>query len=97
MKFKEYASLDLSQVNKEELEGWNKTKLFERVLATRKGAPSFVFYEGPPSANGMPGIHHVLARTIKDTFCRYKTMKGYEVNRVGTPTGCPSNSVSRKL
>ena len=81
MKFKEYASLDLSQVNKEELEGWNKTKLFERVLATRKGAPSFVFYEGPPSANGMPGIHHVLARTIKDTFCRYKTMKGYEVNR----------------
>ena len=81
MKFKEYAGLNLSQVNKEELERWNSRKLFEQVLEEREGAPSFVFYEGPPSANGMPGIHHVLARTIKDTFCRYKTMKGFRVNR----------------
>jgi len=81
MKFKEYAGLNLSQVNKEELERWNSRHLFEQVLKEREGAPSFVFYEGPPSANGMPGIHHVLARTIKDTFCRYKTMKGFKVNR----------------
>jgi len=81
MMFKEYAGLNLSQVNKEELERWNNSKLFERVLKEREGAPRFVFYEGPPSANGMPGIHHVLARTIKDTFCRYKTMKGFRVDR----------------
>lgn len=81
MKFKEYAGLNLSQVNKEELERWNRSLLFDQVLKVREGAPSFVFYEGPPSANGMPGIHHVMARTIKDTFCRYKTMKGFMVNR----------------
>lgn len=81
MKFKEYAGLNLSEVNKEELKRWNESALFSQVMKAREGAPSFVFYEGPPSANGMPGIHHVLARTIKDTFCRYKTMKGFKVNR----------------
>lgn len=81
MKFKEYAGLNLSEVNKEELNRWNESALFSQVMKAREGAPSFVFYEGPPSANGMPGIHHVLARTIKDTFCRYKTMKGFKVNR----------------
>lgn len=63
------------------LQGWNDEHLFEQSMKVREGAPSFVFYEGPPSANGMPGIHHVIARTIKDTFCRYKTMKGFQVKR----------------
>lgn len=80
-KFTEYSRFDLSQVNKEVLEQWGKDNVFRRSLENRKEAPSFVFYEGPPSANGMPGIHHVMARTIKDIFCRYKTMKGFLVNR----------------
>ena len=80
-KFAERGQLDLSQVNKEVLEDWTKEDLFRRSIKEREGHPSFVFYEGPPSANGMPGIHHVMARTIKDTFCRYKTMCGYQVNR----------------
>lgn len=81
-KFKEYSSqLNLSDINKEMLKVWDENSLFERSLTERAGCPSFVFYEGPPSANGMPGIHHVLARTIKDIVCRYKTMKGYQVNR----------------
>ena len=80
-KFTEYNGLNLSAVNAEELARWDAAGLFEQTLKVREGAPSFVFYEGPPSANGMPGIHHVLARTIKDTFCRYKTMKGFQVNR----------------
>lgn len=80
-KFNEYKQLELSQVNKEVLAEWEKKDLFARTLKEREGAPSFVFFEGPPSANGMPGIHHVIARTIKDTFCRYKTMKGFLVNR----------------
>ncbi len=81
-KFKEYSTpLNLSNVNKEMLELWDKHNLFETSMDVRKGCPTFVFYEGPPSANGMPGIHHVMARTIKDIFCRYKTMKGYHVKR----------------
>ncbi len=80
-KFKEYNGLNLSELNKEMLEQWNADHLFEQSVALREGAPSFVFYEGPPSANGMPGIHHVMGRTIKDLFCRYKTMKGFHVKR----------------
>ncbi len=80
-KFAERGQLDLSKVNREVLEDWLKEDLFSRSIKEREGCPSFVFYEGPPSANGMPGIHHVMARTIKDTFCRYKTMCGYQVNR----------------
>ena len=82
MKFKEYSrQLSLSDVNKEMLNRWDSKSLFENSMKVREGAPSFVFYEGPPSANGMPGIHHVMARTIKDIFCRYKTMKGFHVKR----------------
>ncbi len=80
-KFAERGPLDLSQVGKDVLNDWLKEDLFARSIKEREGCPSFVFYEGPPSANGMPGIHHVMARTIKDTFCRYKTMCGYQVNR----------------
>ena len=80
-KFTEYSHFDLSEINKEVLNQWDKQDLFHQSLETREGAPSFVFYEGPPSANGMPGIHHVMARSIKDLFCRYKTMKGFHVKR----------------
>ena len=80
-KFAEYSKLDLSNVNKEVLKKWQDGDIFHKSLEIREGHPSFVFYEGPPSANGMPGIHHVIARSIKDIFCRYKTMKGYLVNR----------------
>ena len=81
MKFAEYNKFNLSDINKEVLAQWNAENLFEQSMTTREGCPSFVFYEGPPSANGMPGIHHVMARTIKDIFCRYKTMKGFHVKR----------------
>ena len=80
-KFKEYDKFNLSDINKRVLERWNAESLFEQSMKVREGAPSFVFFEGPPSANGMPGIHHVMARTIKDIFCRYKTMKGFHVKR----------------
>ncbi len=80
-KFQEYKGLDLSQVNKDILDVWGKNNVFEKSVSTREGKPSFVFYEGPPSANGMPGIHHVMARAIKDIFCRYKTLKGFHVKR----------------
>ncbi len=80
-KFPEYKGLDLSEVNKEILKTWEENKTFEMSLKTREGHPSFVFYEGPPSANGMPGIHHVMARTIKDVICRYKTLQGFLVER----------------
>ena len=80
-KFTEYNQLDLSEINKEVLRQWDEKGLFPKSLEIRKGKPEFVFYEGPPSANGMPGIHHVIARAIKDIFCRYKTMKGFLVNR----------------
>ena len=80
-KFNEYSGFSLSKINKEVLEDWDREDVFAQSIATREGAPSFVFYEGPPSANGMPGIHHVMARTIKDVVCRFKTMKGFKVMR----------------
>ena len=80
-KFAEYSKFNLSDINKEMLKKWQDGDFFRKSLEIREGAPSFVFYEGPPSANGMPGIHHVIARSIKDIFCRYKTMKGFLVNR----------------
>ena len=80
-KFVEHASLDLQQTNEEILKRWNETDMFRRSIDEKEGCPQFVFFEGPPSANGHPGIHHVLARSIKDTFNRYKTMKGYQVHR----------------
>ena len=80
-KFTEYSGFDLSEINKEVLKKWDSEQLFQQSMKTREGCPSFVFYEGPPSANGMPGIHHVMARSIKDIFCRYKTMKGFHVKR----------------
>jgi len=81
LKFQEYKGLDLSQVNKDILKTWDKNDTFHKSLTTREGHPAFVFYEGPPSANGLPGIHHVMARAIKDIFCRYKTQKGFLVER----------------
>ena len=80
-KFAEYKHLNLTEVNNQVLELWKKGNVFKRSIEEREGCPEFVFYEGPPSANGHPGIHHVLARTIKDTFNRYKTMKGFQVQR----------------
>jgi len=80
-KFVEYEKLSLTDINNQVLEQWKKNNVFRRSIEEREGCPEFVFYEGPPSANGRPGIHHVLARTIKDTFNRYKTMKGYQVRR----------------
>lgn len=80
-KFNEYDHFDLSEINHQVLEEWEQQGLFHRSIDEREGCPTFIFYEGPPSANGMPGIHHVMARTIKDTFCRYKTMRGYQVRR----------------
>ena len=81
MTFKEYNGLDLTETGRSVLERWKKTAAFEKSLAIREGAPEFIFFEGPPSANGMPGIHHVMARSIKDAICRYKTQTGYKVNR----------------
>jgi len=80
-KFNEYKRLDLAGVSKEVLAQWEAEGLFEQSISTREGHPQFLFFEGPPSANGKPGIHHVMARTIKDTFCRFKTMQGYQVRR----------------
>jgi len=80
-KFPEYKGLDLSAVNKEVLQVWEKQDTFRKSMELRKDGPSYIFYEGPPSANGIPGIHHVMARTIKDIFCRYKTQMGYHVER----------------
>lgn len=79
--FHEHKGLNLTEVNHKILEQWDCEDLFHRSITEREGCPSFVFFEGPPSANGHPGIHHVLARSIKDTFCRFKTMKGYQVHR----------------
>lgn len=80
-KFAERSKLNLSDINKEVLKQWDDADLFHRSMTEREGCPSFIFFEGPPSANGHPGIHHVLARSIKDTFCRFKTMKGFLVRR----------------
>ena len=80
-KFAEHSKFNLSEINKEVLKKWDENQVFAKSMTEREGCPSFVFFEGPPSANGMPGIHHVMARTIKDIFCRYKTMKGFQVKR----------------
>ena len=80
-KFAERSRLNLSEVNKEVLKQWDDEDLFHRSISEREDCPSFIFFEGPPSANGHPGIHHVLARSLKDTFCRYKTMQGFQVHR----------------
>ncbi|MCO6501251.1 MAG: isoleucine--tRNA ligase [Vicingus serpentipes] len=98
--YKIYNGLDLPNVSKEVLEKWEKNKVFEKSITTRDGKKPFVFYEGPPSANGLPGIHHVMARAIKDIFCRYKTLKGFQVKRkAGWDThGLPVElSVEKKL
>ena len=81
MGFREYKSLNLSQISKEILNEWDESCAFEKSISLRKGCEKFIFFEGPPSANGMPGIHHVMARSIKDIFCRYKTLKGFQVDR----------------
>jgi isoleucyl-tRNA synthetase len=82
-KYNEYKELSFARIAEEVLEFWNKEKIFENSVNNRKGAPTFTFYEGPPSANGTPGIHHVMARTVKDVFCRYKTLQGFQVKRKG--------------
>ena len=81
MKYKEYKSLNLPEIASEVLAFWKENKVFEKSISSREGKTPFVFYEGPPSANGLPGIHHVMARAIKDMFCRYKTLQGYKVER----------------
>ena len=83
MKYPEYKSLNLASVAQEILKFWQDHKIFERSVDQRSSAAQFTFYEGPPSANGTPGIHHVMGRTIKDLFCRYKTLKGFQVERKG--------------
>ena len=80
-KYPEYKKLDLSQIAKDILQFWEKDKTFDKSISTRDEDKPWVFYEGPPSANGMPGIHHVMARGIKDIFCRFKTLQGYQVKR----------------
>lgn len=80
-KYAEYKALDLSGIGKDVLKEWKQRNIFEKSIANREGNPAFTFYEGPPSANGLPGIHHVTARSIKDIFCRYKTLKGFQVKR----------------
>ena len=80
-KFAERNKLNLTEVNENVLKEWNAGDVFHKSIEEREGCPSFIFFEGPPSANGHPGIHHVMGRTIKDTFCRYKTMKGFQVKR----------------
>ena len=81
--YSEYKNLDLIQIAKEVAESWESNDIFKKSISEKEGAPSFTFFEGPPSANGVPGIHHVLGRTIKDIFCRYKTLKGFQVSRKG--------------
>ncbi|MFZ4772254.1 MAG: class I tRNA ligase family protein, partial [Ferruginibacter sp.] len=82
-KYKEYNQLNLPSIGEEILAKWNHSQAFEKSVSLRDGHTPFVFYEGPPSANGMPGIHHVISRTLKDLVCRYKTMQGFQVNRKG--------------
>ena len=82
-KYKEFSGLNLPEIEKEILALWSDGNAFEKSVSLREGATPFVFYEGPPSANGMPGIHHVISRTLKDLVCRYKTMKGFQVKRKG--------------
>src|ERR1044072_5689824 len=80
-KYPEPGSLNLPEIAKEILKNWDDQSIFEKSISTREGKEPFVFYEGPPSANGMPGIHHVMARAMKDIFCRYQTLKGRQVKR----------------
>lgn len=82
-KYKEYKDLNFARVAEEALDFWTRENIFEKSVINREGAPTFTFYEGPPSANGTPGIHHVMARTVKDIFCRYKTLQGFQVKRKG--------------
>src|SRR3954464_15536144 len=79
--YREFQKLNLPVIEQEMLAKWNENQAFEKSVSLRNNAPSFVFYEGPPSANGMPGIHHVISRTLKDLVCRYKTMRGFQVSR----------------
>ena len=80
MSFKEYKTLDLTEISNKISDYWDKDKTFKKSISSRDNSEDFVFFEGPPSANGMPGIHHVMARAIKDIFCRYKTLKGFKDN-----------------
>ena len=80
-KFNEYKGLDLPKLGAEVLEAWDRDDTFGRSISEREGHPSFIFFEGPPAANGLPGIHHFLSRTIKDSICRYKTQQGFQVRR----------------
>ena len=80
-KYPTYNQLNLSQITKDILQSWKEKNTFEKSISTREGKKPWVFYEGPPSANGLPGIHHVMGRTIKDIFCRYKTLQGFQVKR----------------
>ena len=82
-KFNEYKSINYYDVGSDILSFWKKRKIFEKSITLRNNGDVFSFYEGPPSANGMPGIHHVMSRTVKDIFCRYKTLKGFKVYRKG--------------
>src|SRR6187549_3794207 len=82
-KYREYQQLNLPSIEQEILAKWQENNAFEKSVELREGAPQFVFYEGPPSANGLPGIHHVIGRTLKDLVCRYKTMRGFQVKRKG--------------
>ena len=82
-KYTEYKQLDYAQIATDLLAYWDENEIFEKSISTRENQEAFTFYEGPPSANGTPGIHHVMARTVKDLFCRYKTLKGYQVKRKG--------------
>lgn len=79
--YSEFKQLELAKIGQEILDFWKKENIFEKSISSRPKSNPFTFYEGPPSANGMPGIHHVMARAIKDIFCRYKTIKGYQVKR----------------
>ena len=82
-RYKEFKHLNLPAIEKEVLEQWEREQAFTKSVTLREDAPPFVFYEGPPSANGLPGIHHVISRTLKDLVCRYKTMRGFRVQRKG--------------
>ena len=83
MKYREYKKVDFPGIADEVLNSWKAQDIFRKSVDDKEGAESFVFYEGPPSANGTPGIHHVMARAVKDIFCRYKTLKGFQVKRKG--------------
>src|SRR5688572_12593783 len=80
-KYREYSQLNLPQIEQDILQAWEQHQIFEKSVNNRDGAAPFVFYEGPPSANGLPGIHHVISRALKDLVCRYKTMQGFQVKR----------------